>query len=384
MSLPDDWRWPLRCSNCRRAYPPKGLPYRCPHCGAHYDLDPPPVYAPLEQGRFGRYRRSFPLPEGAELFSLGEGDTPLVAQELNGRSVWLKCEQLNPTGSFKDRGTAVLISALAAAGVEQAIEDSSGNAGASFAAYAAAAGLRARVFVPDYAAGVKRAQIAAYGAELVRILGPRSETTRAALRAVEGGAVYASHAYLPHGLAGMATLAFELVEALGRAPGALVLPVGQGTLLLGAQLGFQALQQAGVIERQPRLIGVQAQACAPLWAVHVRGAAGLEWVREGETLAEGIRIHRPIRGDAALAAVESSQGAFLAVDEQQIQHGVTALAHRGFLVEPTSAVVWPALEMVLDQLVDPVVAVLTGSGFKAPREVWEAVGREAEAQRAPQ
>lgn len=370
MSLPPDWRWPFRCSNCGRDYPDEGFPYRCPVCHGHFDLAGPLRYQPLERQGLARYRTSLPLPDGAELVSLGEGRTPLVADELGDRQVWFKCEQLNPTGSFKDRGTAVLVSALLAAGIEQAVEDSSGNAGASFAAYAAQAGIRARVFVPDYAAGVKRAQIAAYGAELVRILGPRTETTNAVLREAESGAVYASHAYLPHGLAGMATLAFELVEQLGRAPAALVLPVGQGTLLLGAQLGFQALLEAGEIESIPRLIGVQAQACAPLWAVHVRGAAGLEWVREGETLAEGIRILRPVRGDAVLAAVERSQGGFVAVEEPQIAEGAVELARRGFLVEPTSAVVWAALQFVLDELPDPVVAVLTGSGFKADPELW--------------
>lgn len=343
----------------------QGLPYRCPHCHSHFDLAEPLRYEPAELEGLDRYRASFPLPAEAPLVSLGEGGTPLIEDELGGRSFWLKCEQLNPTGSFKDRGTAVLVSALAAAGVEQAMDDSSGNAGASFAAYAARAGIRARIFVPDYASGVKRAQIAAYGAKLVRILGPRTETSAAVLREADAGAVYASHAYLPHGLAGMASLAFELVESLGRAPGAVLMPVGQGTLLLGAWLGFKALHAAGEIARLPRLIGVQAQACAPLWAVHLRGAAGLEWVREGETVADGIRILRPLRGDAVLAAVEESEGGFVAVDEPQIGPGMVELARRGFLVEPTSAVVWPALLDQFDQLPDPVVVVLTGSGFKA-------------------
>lgn len=375
--LPAGWRWPFRCSNCRREYPPEGLPYRCPHCGGHYELAEPLRYQPTEAGGMERYRASFPLPQSASLVSLGEGDTPLIEDELDGRSFWLKCEHLNPTGSFKDRGTAVLVSALAAAGVQQAVEDSSGNAGASFAAYAARAGMQARVFVPDYASGPKRAQIEAYGAEVVRILGPRSETTEAVLRQAEAGAVYASHAYLPHGLAGMATLAFELVEQLGQPPAALLLPVGQGTLLLGAWLGFQAMQQAGRIERMPQLIGVQALACAPLWAVNQRGAAGLEWVREGETMAEGIRILRPIRGDAVLRAAEASGGGFLTVDEPQIAQGMAELARRGFLVEPTSAVVWPALVANLEQLPQPVVAVLTGSGFKTGQAIWNQISTAA-------
>lgn len=364
MSLPEGWSWPLRCSNCGRDYPQAGLPYRCPVCGGHYELARPLRYSPEIGLGLERYRSSFPLPPDVPLYSLGEGRTPLLADEIDGRRIYLKCEYLNPTGSFKDRGSVVMVSALAAAGISEAIEDSSGNAGASFAAYAARAGIRAKVFVPDYTSGPKRAQIEAYGAELVRILGPRSETSRAVLRAADAGAVYASHTYLPHGLAGMATLAFELVEALGKAPGTLLMPVGQGTLLLGAFQGFQALLLAGLIREMPRLIGVQARACAPLWAVHTAGMAGLGWVREGQTLAEGIRILTPLRGDAVLAAVEGSGGGFEAVEEGEITEGLRALGRRGFFVEPTSAVVWPALLRRLPDLPDPVVVVLTGSGFK--------------------
>ncbi|MFV2044103.1 MAG: pyridoxal-phosphate dependent enzyme [Anaerolineales bacterium] len=365
-----EWTWPFRCSSCGRDYPRQGLPYRCPTCGGHFDLADGLRYAPGAGRRLERYLESFPLPPDARLYTLGEGGTPLVAEELEQGRVYFKCEHLNPTGSFKDRGTMVLVSALKAVGVEQAVEDSSGNAGASFAAYAARAGIRARVFVPDYASGPKRAQIEAYGAELVRVSGPRSETTQAVLRAAENGSVYASHAYLPHVVPGMATIAFEIAEALGRAPGAMIFPVGQGTLLLGAYLGFKTLLEAGVTEGMPSLIGVQAQACAPLWAVHVGGSARLDWVREQETLAEGIQIVHPLRGDAVLRAVEETGGAFVAVEEAEIERGLSELAQRGFLVEPTSAVIWPALEKLRSDLPEPVVAVLTGSGFKVGPASW--------------
>ncbi|MEK6588062.1 MAG: pyridoxal-phosphate dependent enzyme, partial [Chloroflexota bacterium] len=132
--MPDGWSWPFRCSSCGRNYPQEALPFRCAVCGGHYDLADPLHYAPIPVPGLERYRNSFPLPPGARLLSLGEGGTPLVGQEIEGKRVFFKCEYLNPTGSFKDRGTAVLISALAAAHVVEAIEDSSGNAGASFAA----------------------------------------------------------------------------------------------------------------------------------------------------------------------------------------------------------------------------------------------------------
>jgi threonine synthase len=302
------------------------------------------------------------------LVTLGEGGTPLVGVKIHGRDLFFKCEHLNPTGSFKDRGTAVLVSHLAAAGVTTAVEDSSGNAGSSFAAYAARAGITARVFVPDTASAAKRAQIAEYGAQVVRIIGPRTAAAEAVLRAAASGLVYASHAYLPLGQPGLATLAYEIVEQLGRPPGSIVVPVGQGTLALGCAAGFEAMRRAGAIERVPAIIGVQAEACAPIWAVYTGGRAGLGWVREAETRAEGIRIFQPLRGDEVLAAIERSGGFLLAVREDQILEGEHELARLGFYVEPTSAVVWPAVLDSIANLIDPVVLVLTGSGYKRPVE----------------
>jgi len=177
--------------------------------------------------------------------------------------------------------------------------------------------------------------------------------------------VDASHAYLPFNLPGYATLAYELVEQLGEAPGSLILPVGQGGLLLGAWRGFTALKQSGVIDRIPILVGVQARQCAPLWAISRYGLAGAGWIAEGPTLAEGIRVVHPLRGDAVLQAVAESGGHFLAVDEAQISTGREALARLGFFVEPTSAVVWDALTQSAGILPDPLVVVLTGSGFKS-------------------
>jgi threonine synthase len=166
-------------------------------------------------------------------------------------------------------------------------------------------------------------------------------------------------------MAGMATAAFEIVEQLGEAPGSVVVPVGQGTLLLGLARGFEALRSAGAIARTPQFIGVQAQACAPLWAVARAGSAGLGFVREGETVAEGIRILHPLRGDQLLQVVDASGGTWVAVPEEAIVEGQAQLAKLGFFVEPTSAVVWPAITATEGGLRRPIVAVLTGSGYKA-------------------
>jgi len=311
-----------------------------------------------------RYRHTFGLKDDAQAITLGEGDTPLVWREVFGRQVAFKLEYLNPTGSFKDRGSALLVSFLKSMEVKAAVEDSSGNAGASFAAYAARAGIQARIFVPDYASGPKKAQIEAYGAQLQRILGPRSKTSEAVLRAAESGDVYASHAYMPHGLPGYATAAYEIYEQAGQAPGTVIVPAGQGNFLLAIGRGFQGLKNAGLIERLPRLVGVQALACAPLWAVFKYGSAGLGWVTEGETLAEGVRIRNPVRGDALLRMMLENDGIFVSVEEDAILAGRDELASLGFYVEPTSAIVWSALTQMVGETPDPVVVVLTGAGYK--------------------
>jgi len=362
----------FRCLGCGRGHPADGFPHLCPACGGLFTLRPeaislPESWGPPGEGGLYRFRTALPLAADVPLATLGEGNTPVVTVKHDRWPVFCKLENLNPTGSYKDRGTVVLASALAHAGVRQVVEDSSGNAGASLAGYAARLGIAARVYVPAAASGPKRQQIAAYGAEVVAVPGPRSMAAEAVLGAVELGAVYASHVYQPHALGGYATIAYELVEQLGRGPGSVIAPVGHGSLLFGLSLGFEALKRHGRINRIPRLFGVQAAACAPVWAVHRGGAAALLLVAEGETVAEGIRVRSPLRGDQALAAVEGSRGAISVVEEEQIEAARRHLALAGVDVEPTSAVVWPALDELAESLEQPVVVVITGAGWKAPR-----------------
>lgn len=362
---------PFHCRGCGLGHPEAGFPHVCPACGGLYDVRPSWIELPSSWPAPGaspmqRFMQALPLPAGAPLATLGEGGTPLVSVAVRNRSVHLKCEHLNPTGSYKDRGTVVLTSALAAGQVSRVVEDSSGNAGASLAGYAARTGISARIFVPASASGPKREQIARLGAEIVAVPGPRSKAAEAVLEAVEAGDVYASHVFQPYALAGYATIAYELVEQLGAAPASVLLPVGHGSLLLGLYLGFEALRRSARATRLPRFIGVQASACAPIWAVFEGGAAGLSLVSEGETVAEGIRVRHPIRGDQVLAAVDDSKGKILAVEDEAILASRRILAQAGVDVEPTSAVIWPALDTLWDELEDPIVGILTGAGWKAP------------------
>lgn len=306
------------------------------------------------------------LPETGEIVSMGEGLTPLVKVNWKGMPVYFKLEYLSPTGSFKDRGTTVLVSFLRGMGIREVVEDSSGNAGASLAAYAARAGMRARIFVPAHASPAKKAQIAIYGAELMEVKGPREEAAKAVREEAEKGFYYASHYYNPLILEGMKTVAYEIWEQLGKIPDAVVLPVGHGTLLLGLYQGFRDLLEAGLASSMPVLYGVQARNCSPLFEAFRLGVEEVAGYNPVPTIAEGISIARPLRAKEILRAVRETGGEILAVEEGEILKGREELARKGFFVEPTSAVAVAALDHLLHLRGKILVIPLTGSGLKSP------------------
>ncbi len=278
------------------------------------------------------------LPPVKEIVSLGEGWTPLVSAHAYGTEFLAKLEFLAPTGSFKDRGTTVLVSFLKELGVESVVEDSSGNAAASLAAYCARAHIRCTIFVPAHASPAKLTQIRAYGAELIPVEGPRENASIAAQNAAHNS-YYASHVYNPLIIEGTKTIAYELWEQLDRrAPDQMLFPTGHGTLLLGAYYGWRELLDAGLIERMPALHAVQAEACAPLYKIYTENLAELPDISFGETMAEGIRIRRPVRWKAILKAVRETGGSVVTVSESEILAAQRALARQGLYVEPTSAV----------------------------------------------
>jgi threonine synthase len=355
---------PRRCLACDS---PAGAAdaWRC-RCGGPWALEPfgrvPPLDALRDRpGGLWRYREALPV-DGVPV-SLGEGGTPLVPSR-DGRFRF-KVESANPTGSFKDRGAALLLTAARTAGARGLVEDSSGNAGAAIAAYAARAGLEATIYVPEGASPGKLAQVAAYGARVVRVPGSRDDVAAAA-QAAPGR--YASHCWDPTFFHGTKTIAYELWEALGgRAPDHVVTPVGHGTMLLGLWLGFRELLRAGAIARLPRLLAVQSAACAPLAGPALGRGPGA-----GDTVAEGIRVLRPARPDEIRRAVAESGGRFLVVDDAEIVSARGRLGREGFFVEPTAAVAPAAAWRLLDEGAfapsEIVVVPLTGHGLKAPTD----------------
>ena len=303
----------------------------------------------------GLWRYQSMLDVAGEPVTLGEGSTPLVRYG----SYWLKLEGISPTGSFKDRGAATSVTAARAAGVTTLVEDSSGNAGTAIAAYAAAAGINARIFAPASIVPAKARAIQALGADLVVVSGPRSAVTAAAVEAARD-AYDAGHARDDAFLQGLKTVAYELFDEMGSAVLDVVLPVGQGTLLIGLGMGFSELVHSGKLQRTPRLHGIQSEACAPL----VRGASRgrPQAVDPQPSIADGIRIPEPTRSERSYAIVRESGGNWLAVSEVAIERAWIAAAAAGILMEPTSATALAGAEALG---LREAVVVITGAGLKA-------------------
>ena len=324
-----------------------------------------------------RYAKAL-LVDVADAVTMGEGWTPLVGGEWDGAPVTYKLEFMMPTGSFKDRGMTVMVSYLRSRGIKHVLEDSSGNAGASLSAYAAAAGMRCRILVPETASYPKIAQIAACGADVVAVRGSRQDVADAALRFAKQ-IFYASHNWQPFFVEGTKTLAYELWEQLGfRAPDNIVVPLGYGSNILGCERGFAELRRNGEIARMPRLFGVQAANCSPFYAAWRKGAAHLVPTAVTPTAAEGIASSKPTRIAEVLAAVRGSGGAVAAVSEDEIVAALGKIARRGFYVEPTSAAAAAGLSQLLASGAigkeQTTVLVLTGSGLKASERIGQLLG----------
>jgi threonine synthase len=325
--------WREVCSACGRTWRLEDLRWRCT-CGGLLDL-----LGPLGDRT-----------PGAGRVDLGLTVTPLEQVEPG---VYAKLDYEQPTGSFKDRGASAMIGGAVALGVGSIVVDSSGNAGKSAAAHAARAGIDCTVYVPAGTAPDKVAAITAYGGRVVEVPGGRAAAAVAAQEAVsdpDRGAWYASHVHQPLFHHGVKTLAFELHEQVpGLHTGTVVVPVGNGTLVLGLWLGFGELVATGRLPRRPALVGVQAERCAPLLGRPTGPAP---------TAATGIAIADPPRAGQVRGTVLASGGQLVAVGEESIASAGAELAGLGLMVEPTGAVGWAARPAVGRD--GPVVVVLTG------------------------
>ena len=324
-----------------------------------------------------RYRAALPV-DIAQPVSMGEGCTPLVQKEWNEHRPFFKLEWFNPTCSFKDRGTAVMLSFLRQIGVNAVLEDSSGNGGASVAAFGAAAGMRVKILAPAYTSPAKVAQVRAYGAEIQLVEGPREESQAEAIRQ-SAGIFYSSHNWQPFFLEGTKSFAYELWEDLGfRAPDNVIMPVGAGSSLLGCAFGFRELMKAGQIAKLPRLFVAQPLNCSPIDA-SFRAGVDTPVAREvHKTIAEGTAIKHPMRLREIIGALRESGGGTIALTEEEIVIALRRLARQGLFAEPTSASGAAALDKLAGtgaiKANENTVVILTGTGLKAASAVADLVG----------
>jgi len=315
-------------------------------------------------GLIDRYRDRLSLEPGDPVVSLREGSTPLIEaprlSERIGARAYLKFEGLNPTGSFKDRGMTVAVSRAKGRGAEAVICASTGNTAASAAAYAARAGLRGAVIVPEGKIAIgKLAQALMHGARVIALQGNFDDALTIVRELAQKHPVELVNSVNPHRIEGQKTAAFEVVEELGEAPGALAIPVGNAGNVTAYWRGFQELETA------PVLYGFQAEGAAPL----VNGAP----VANPETVASAIRIGNPARWEEAMTAFNASRGRVAAVSDDQILDAYRWLASaEGVFCEPASAASVAGLLAhglpTVEEAPPPesVVCVLTGHGLKDP------------------
>jgi len=369
----------LICTKCEKKFSANHLAYKC-ECGGLLDIEFTARF-PIDEIKqrkpnLWRYREAIPIESSESVVSYDEGFTPIAGVVFHGKTVLIKQDQLFLTGSYKDRGAAVLISKVKELGVKKVVEDSSGNAGCAIAAYCAKAKINCDIYVPASNSAAKLVQIRSYGADLQKIQGNREDTAKAALKAAES-TYYASHSWNPFFMHGTKTFAFEICEQLGWvAPDTVILPAGNGTLLLGAYLGFKELQQAKITNRIPKIIGIQSKNCNPLSEAFKLGLQNYAAIEKRETIAEGIAIAQPVRGGQILQAVKETNGQFIEVSEKEIQDSLRDICRKGFYIEPTSAAVIAGVDrytMESDKH-ETIVSVFTGHGLKASEKILKILG----------
>ncbi len=366
----------LVCTSCGKEYSPGELRWKCV-CGGFFDLHFTFSFDREKVKKRGctmwRYRETLPLSDDKNIVSFGEGFTPLLEIKVDDTVLLVKQEQLFASGSYKDRGASLLVSKIKELGVRKVVEDSSGNAGASIASYCASAGIECSIYVPADTSRGKLVQIESYGANLVKVQGSR-EDTASAVAGAAANIYYASHSWNPYFFHGTKTFAYEVVEQLDwNVPDTVILPAGNGTLLLGACIGFTELKDRGITGKMPKIIGVQSLECAPVYYGYINGMQVPAKIVPGKTAAEGIAIAEPLRGWQMIEAVRSSGGEFLAVSESEIKDSFYLMAGSGYFIEPTSAAVIAGARKYLSGMEkgrrEVIVTVFTGHGLKAAEKI---------------
>lgn len=328
-----------------------------------------------------RYAKALPV-EKKFVISLGEGFTPLLTARrlLENGDMMLKLDYVNPSGSFKDRGSTISISKANELGKREVAIDSTGNAAASLSAYAAKASMKCFVFIPSYTEAEKVIQISSTGATVISVKGNRQDVHDLIEEAYRKfGWYYCGFMVSPYAIEGTKTIAYEICEQLHwNPPDWIVFPVGTGSGIVGCHKGLRELMKMGWITRMPRLACIQPKSCAPISQAFLNGHSKIVPVERPETVAEGLAVGNPPKGDLVLDAIRKSSGVGETVDDDEILKAARDLATKeGQFVEVSAAASVAGAIKLLDKGVinrkEKIVCELTGTGLKSIKEYGKMV-----------
>ena len=352
--------------------------WKC-ECGGTLDIEVQNIFPRESLGSresdLWRYQESIPLKNIKNKISLGEGMTPTIILSFAGIEIYCKLDFLFPTGSFKDRGSSVLVSKLKEWNVKKVLGDSSGNAAASIAAYTSLAGIECDMYVPANTSEIKCMQILAFGANLKKIAGTRQATTDAAIKET-GNYFYASHYWNCWFNHGTKTWAFELWEQMQQSiPDSVIVPVGHGSLVIGAYKGFKELMDAGYTNKLPKIYGIQTKNCAPLIEIWDKKLNETPEIKSNPTLADGISVSKPIRWREIINAIHQTDGELFSVEEHEIPSILKVFSKQGVLMEPTCTIPFLGLKKLLGSnkisKKDIIAIPVTGSGLKTSEKLQQ-------------
>jgi threonine synthase len=377
------WRYKLQCFECQAVVPAHEAGFRCKTCGglleAKFDLaGKRDLGWTSRQPSVWKYRELLPIEKEKSIVSLAEGGTGLhhckrLGRKLGLKNLFVKNEGENPTGSFKDRGMTVAISKAKELGKKKVLCASTGNTAASLAAYSARAGMECIVLVPKGKVAVgKMLQVIMHGARLIQIKGDFDQALEIAMKLSERRKeFYLMNSINPFRLEGQKTLAFEILDQLGRAPEVVMLPVGNGGNISAAWKGFSEFQQLKIVKNRPRMIGIQAEKAAPIARAVKSGQNEIRPIHNPQTIATAIRIGSPVNWPKVLRAIRDSRGTAETVTDHQILEAQKELATlEGIFVEPASAASIAGVKKLSEEgrvdRSETVVCVTTGHGLKDP------------------
>jgi len=373
----------LACSRCGFGKPVDIFDPFCPHCG-----DPLVISLAKKRRRIrkdesmgaARYLDFLPLAKFDPAFSLGEGGSPLqpltrLAKKFRLPNLYAKNEAVNPTGSFKDRGSVVAVQKAGSLGFKTVGTISTGNMAGSTAAYAAKAGLRSVVFVKEDTSREKILAAAVFGARVVKVRGEYSALFRKSFEVGRNHGIYFANSVDPYRIEGYKVTGFEMFEQLGRrAPDLVFVPVSAGGHLIGLMRGFHDLQEAGYLKKMPRFIGVQAKGCAPVVRAFERGTGRILPFPRPRTVAHAISNPHPPGGNIVLRWIAANGGMMMSVSDRDILRSQRILAEEeGLFCDPASATTLAAVLRLARAKVfsgrERIVLVISGSGLKTLEEL---------------